>query len=432
MPSCADAADTGKRLWDLIAELFPLHRCITGAGVRQTLARIGEDIPLEVHEVPSGTRVFDWTVPDEWTLREAWIADARGRRVVDVSRSNLHIVQYSRPVRARLPLAALRPHLFSLPDQPDLVPYRTSYYTPSWGFCLAHRELEALEEGEYEVCVDATLAPGSLTYGECFLPGDTDDEVLLSAHVCHPSLANDNLSGVAVATALAQELAARPSRRYGYRFVYAPGTIGAITWLARNETRVDRIRHGLVLTGLADPGGLSYKKSRRGSAEIDRIAAHVLGHSGAPHAIREFVPYGYDERQYCSPGFDLPVGCLMRTPHWSYPEYHTSGDNLQFVRPERLAESLRAALAIVDALEANRIVVSLNPKCEPQLGRRGLYTSLGGLDRREAEMAVLWTLNLADGAHTALDIAERSGMPFQAIACAVRALAEHGLVKEHP
>jgi aminopeptidase-like protein len=430
MPPLADPASAGAPLLELVAELFPLHRSITGDGVRATLARLARHIPLVIHEVPSGTRVFDWTVPDEWNVREAWIADPTGRRVVDIRRSNLHLVHYSVPVRARLPLAELRSHLFSRPDVPDVIPYRTSYYAPTWGFCLAHRDLAALADGEYEVCIDATLAPGSLTYGECVLPGETDDEVLVSTHICHPSLANDNLSGIAVATALAQELASRGSRRYGYRFVFAPGTIGAITWLARNESHVDHIRHGLVLAGLGDTSAFTYKKSRHGNAEIDRVVAHVLHQARAPHALADFSPYGYDERQYCSPGFDLPVGCLMRTPHGTYPEYHTSADDLGFVRAEGLHESLRLVLAVIDTLEANRAFVSQNPKCEPQLGRRGLYATVGGGDPRTDELALLWMLNLADGRHSVLDIAERAGMPFQAIERAARLLSEHGLLKE--
>ena len=431
MPSLADPDAAGAGLFALVAELFPLHRSITGDGVRETLARVARHIPLVIHEVPSGTRAFDWTVPDEWNVREAWIADASGRRVVDIRRSNLHLVHYSVPVRARLPLAELRSHLFSLPEAPDLIPYRTSYYERTWGFCVAHRDLVALADGAYEVCIDATLAPGSLTYGECVLPGESDDEVLISTHVCHPSLANDNLSGIAVATALAQALAARGSRRYGYRFVFAPGTIGAITWLARNETRVDRVRHGLVLARLGDGSPVTYKKSRRGHADIDRVVPHVLRHAGVPHAVADFSPYGYDERQYCSPGFDLPVGCLMRTPHGASREYHTSADNLDFVSAERLDESLRIVLAVIDALEANRAYVSQNPKCEPQLGRRGLYATFGGsVDRRAEELALLWMLNLADGRHSALDVAERSGMPFGAIDRAARLLTEHGLLKE--
>jgi aminopeptidase-like protein len=426
----ADRNDDGERLFALVTELFPLSRSITGQGLRQTLARLARRIPLDVHEVPSGTRVFDWTVPDEWNVREAWIAGPGGRRVVDVRDSNLHLVQYSMPVRARLSLDALRPHLFSLPEHPERIPYRTSYYTRTWGFCLADRELQAMADGEYEVCVDTTLEPGSLTYGECFLPGDSDDEVLVSAHVCHPSLANDNLSGVAVAVGLAEQLAARSSRRYSYRFVFAPGTIGAITWLARNERHVDHVRHGVVLAGVGDSGGFTYKCSRRGNAEIDRAAAHVLRQGGWPHAIQDFSPYGYDERQYCSPGFDLPVGCLMRTPHGCYPEHHSSADDLQFVKPERLGESLHVTLDIVGTLEANRRYLSQNPRCEPQLGRRGLYRPPGGAERDGDEMALLWLLNLADGRHSLLDVAKRSGLAFGVLVRAARALEEHDLLKE--
>ena len=429
-PASADIAADGRRLHALVAELFPLNRSLTGAGVRQTLAHLARRIPLAVHEVPSGTRVFDWTVPDEWNVREAWIADPTGRRVVDVRRSNLHLVQYSIPIHTRLSLAALRPHLFSLPEHPDRVPYRTSYYSRTWGFCVADRELGSWPDGEYEVCVDTTLEPGALTYGECHLEGDSDDEVLISAHVCHPSLANDNLSGVAVAAGLAEELAARPSRRYSYRFVFAPGTIGAITWLARNESRVGRVRHGLVLSGVGDPGGFTYKKSRRGGAEIDRAAAHALRHGPWPHTVQDFTPYGYDERQYCSPGFDLPVGCLMRTPHGEYAEHHTSADDLSFVQPDRLGESLAVARSIVTTLEDDRRYVSQNPRGEPQLGRRGLYRSIGGVEAQTAELALLWVLNLADGRHSLLDIAERSGLGFAALKHAVEALERHGLLKE--
>jgi aminopeptidase-like protein len=334
------------------------------------------------------------------------------------------------PVRARLSLQALRPHLFSLPDLPDHIPYRTSYYHRTWGFCLTQRTLAALPEGEYEVCIDATLAPGSLSYGECVLPGETDDEVLVSAHVCHPSLANDNLSGVAVATGLAEWLATRPSRRYGYRVVFAPGTIGALTWLARNERHVDRVRHGLVLAGVGDPGGFTYKRSRRGDAEVDRAAAHVLQAGGWPHRILEFTPYGYDERQYCSPGFDLPVGCLMRTPHGDYPEHHSSADDLSFVQPERLGQAEAVVRGIVEVLEGNRRYRSLNPMGEPQLGRRGLYGALGGLERDASELAMLWVLNLADGRHSLLDVAQRSGLGFGLVQRVATTLAEHGLVKE--
>jgi aminopeptidase-like protein len=426
-----DEAALGARLAAWVAELYPICRSITGAGVRETLRRLGRLTPLTVHEVPSGTDVFDWTVPREWNIRDAYIKDARGERVVDFQRSNLHVVNYSVPVRARMPLEALRPHLHTLPDRPDWIPYRTSYYADAWGFCLSHRQLEALAPGEYEVCIDSSLEAGALTYGEAYLPGESTDEVLISAHVCHPSLANDNLSGVVIAAHLARALAG-VARRYAYRFLFVPGTIGAITWLARNEAVVPSIRHGLVLSGLGDRGRLTYKKSRRGDATVDRAAAHVLRGLG-DHEVLDFSPFGYDERQFCSPGFDLPVGRLSRTPYDRYPEYHTSADNLDFVDAGQLGASLAACLAIVDVLENDRTYVTQNPKCEPQLGKRGLYHTVGGVARSpERERAMLWALNLADGGPSVLDIAERSGLSFEAVDDAMKALRDHGLVKERP
>ncbi len=426
----AEAATAGHWMHELAAELYPICRSITGDGVRRTLARIGEEIPLQVHEVPTGTPVFDWTVPSEWNIRDAWIADASGQKIVDFARCNLHVMSYSAPVRARMPLSELKQHVFTLPDRPDWIPYRTSYYDEGWAFCMAHSELERLPEAEYEVCIDSTLADGSLTYGECFLEGESDEEVLISCHVCHPSLANDNLSGITVATRLAKALGDAP-RRYGYRFVFVPGTIGAITWLARNEQETGRIAHGLVLTCVGDPGGLTYKRSRRGAAEVDRAMVHVLQSSGRPHEVQDFFPYGYDERQYCSPGFDLPVGCLMRTPHGRFPEYHTSADDLQLVRPEHLEDSLRTCLELVRVLEGNRTYRNLTPKCEPQLGKRGLYRALGSdADPAASQMAVLWVLNQSDGSASLLDIAERSGMEFATIERAATMLRDHDLLAE--
>jgi aminopeptidase-like protein len=416
---------------DLIEAAYPICRSITGDGVRRTLAMIRERIPLEIHEVPSGTPVFDWTVPKEWNIRDAWIKDPSGHKVVDFKEHNLHVLNYSVPVHERLPLAELKKRLFTLPDKPDLIPYRTSYYRETWGFCLRHRTLEELPEGEYEAYIDSTLADGSLTYGECFLPGDSDREVLLSTHICHPSLCNDNLSGIAVMTELARELQGRPRRRYSYRCLFIPGTIGSITWLARNEETARKIDHGLVAANLGDPGTFHYKKSRRGNADVDRAVLAVLKGSGEPFGVEDFVPFGYDERQYCSPGFNLAVGSLTRTPYGRYPEYHTSADNLEFVRPESLEGSLRTYLAVMDVLEGNRRYLNLNPKGEPQLGRRGLYRTIGGDDAgRARELALLWVLNLSDGEHALLDIAERSGMSFAAVREAADALLEVGLLRE--
>jgi aminopeptidase-like protein len=417
----------GSELHRFAAELYPICRSITGNGIRQTLAKIQERIPLRTFEVPTGTSVFDWTVPKEWNIRDAYIKTRAGERVVDFRKSNLHVVNYSAPIRATMSLSDLKAHLFTLPDKPDWIPYRTSYYKSDWGFCLSHRQMLALNESEYEVSIDSTLEDGHLTYGECFLPGRSSDEVLISCHACHPSLANDNLSGLTVATSLAELLSGR-DLRYSYRFVFIPGTIGAITWLAQNQQAVGRIRHGLVLTCIGDNGSFHYKKSRRGDAEIDRAVAHVLAYDSEPAEILEFSPYGYDERQYCSPGFNLAVGCLMRSVWGTFPEYHTSADNLDLIRPLRLAGSLRVCAAVAEVLENNRRYRNLNPYCEPQLGKRNLYRSTGG-DGIGADInARLWVLNLSDGEHSLLDIAERSALPFRTICDAAEVLCEGGLL----
>ncbi|MFF4470341.1 DUF4910 domain-containing protein [Streptomyces sp. NPDC001599] len=419
----------GGEMYALVERLYPLCRSITGDGVRATLDIVDEYLPLHMHEVPTGTQVLDWTVPQEWNIRDAYVADATGRRVVDFAASSLHVLGYSVPVSATMPLAELRPHLHTLPDQPSLVPYRTSYYRPEWGFCLAQETLDAMPEGEYEVRIDSTLADGHLTYAEHVVRGQVPDEVLVSCHTCHPSLANDNLAGIAVATFLARELAER-NPYYTYRFVFAPGTIGAITWLARNRERVERVKHGLVLACAGDPGQVTYKQSRRGDAEIDRVLRHVLTASGRPHRVSEFTPYGYDERQYCSPGFDLGVGSLTRTPYAGYPEYHTSADNLDFVSPAAMADTLAVCREAISVLDRNRRYVNLSPYGEPQLGRRGLYDSLGGRsDAKQAQMAMLWVLNLSDGGHSLLDVAEKSGLAFETVAEAADALHGAGLVK---
>jgi len=424
----AASLDSGPPMHAFCTELYPLLRSITGQGVRDTLSAIARHIPLTVTEVPSGSPAFDWTVPPEWTVREAWIKDPSGRKVVDIARHNLHLVNYSAPFKGRLRLGELRERLFSLPDRPDWIPYRTQYFKEDWGFCLSHNQLQSLPDGEYEVCVDTTLAPGSLTFGECVLTGRSTDEVLISAHVCHPSLANDNLSGIAVATFLAKALE-DIDRHYTYRFVFAPSTIGVITWLSQRESVTPQIRHGLVISGVGDPGAYNYKRSRRGDAAIDRILAYVLAQSGVQHTINPFIPYGYDERQYCSPGFNLPVGCFSRSTYGSYPQYHTSADNLDLVRPEHLEQSLGLLLKSISIVERDRKMLSLNPKCEPQLGRRGLYSLVGGHNEgQKLQLAMLWVLNKADGLNTLLEVSIESGISFDVIYDAAVALAHTGLL----
>jgi aminopeptidase-like protein len=421
------ATDVGASMHGMIAELHPICRSITGDGVRQTLALIGRRIPIATYEVPTGTAVFDWMIPKEWNIRDAYIKNSRGERIVDFQRCNLHVLNYSTPIRATLSLSELKLHLYSLPEHRTWIPYRTSYYEEAWGFCVSHEQLIGMQEDQYEVCIDSSLTDGHLTYGECYLPGRTTDEILVSCHVCHPSLCNDNLSGISVATFLATALLSR-RRRYSYRFLFVPGTIGAIAWLARNQQQTARIKHGLVLTCLGDAGGFHYKKSRRGDAEIDRAVAHVLRHQDTPHEVLDFSPYGYDERQFCSPGFNLPMGCLMRSVWGQFPEYHSSADDLGFVKGDALAESLSLCLAVFDLLEHNRVYRSANPYCEPALGRRGLYGTIGGAPAAAGNLAKLWVMNLTDGSHSLLDIADRAGMTFTIIRDAARQLLDHDLL----
>jgi aminopeptidase-like protein len=400
---------SGVAMHALMRELFPLNRSLTGDGVRTTLAVIGRRLPLKLVDTPSGTEVFDWSVPMEWNVREAWIETPDGRRIADFAESNLHLLGYSVPVDATITLDELRTHLFTHPIDPDLVPYRTAYWADTWGFCLTQRELDRLPDGIYQVHIDATVGPGSLVYGELKLPGESEDEFLLTTYVCHPSLANDNLSGVVVLAALGEALQDR-RLRHTYRLLWSPGTLGPLCWLRNNGDRLERIRHGLVVSCVGDPGPFTYKQSRRGTAEIDAAAAYVLRTSAAAHSIRRWTPLGGDERQFCSPGFNLPVGAFSRSPADSFPEYHSSADNLDFVTEEALEASLRMLLDIIDVVERNETYVNLAPYGEPQLGKRGLYRTVGG--GSSTEEGLLWILSLSDGTHTLLDIATRSGLSF--------------------
>ena len=421
-------ADCEREVWPLFQSMYPICRSITGDGVRQTLDLVEEWIPLERSEVPSGTAVLDWEIPNEWNIRDAYIADTTGLRVVDFRAHNLHIVNYSAPVRRSMSLEELRPHLYSLPDRPDWIPYRTSYYREHWGFCLRYRDLVQLGPGPYEVVIDSTLAPGTLSYAECVVLGSTDREAIIYTHTCHPSLANDNLTGIAVAALLAREMR-KEQPRLTWRFIFGPGTIGSLAWLSRNDQVLRRVQAGLTIGLLGDAGALTYKRSRRGGCVTDRAAEHVL-RSLAPSArIMDFEPYGYDERQFCSPGFDLPVGRLTRSPNGQYPEYHTSADNLEFLQPACLAESIRALAGIIAVLDENRRLENLSPKGEPRLGKRGLYGTVGGTAPGAFEHALLWVLSFSDGAHDLLSIAQRSGLEFELVARAAAALEGAGLAR---
>ena len=428
-----DGSHVGREMHHLMTELFPICRSITGNGVRQTHDLIREIIPITTHEIPTGTQVLDWTIPKEWNIQSAYVIAPDGRKIMDFEVSNLHVLNYSSPVRVKIPLDELKPHLHTAPDSPDVIPYLTSYYAEDWGFCLSHEEYLELEDGEYEVFIDSSLQDGHLTYSEFLIPGEMRDEVLISCYTCHPSLCNDNLSGVVLATYLAKYLSRRPNR-YSYRFLFIPETIGAIAWLSFNDAEVDKIKHGLVATCVGDSGRSTYKKSRKGDAEIDRAVASVLKNSGDDYEIIDFFPSGSDERQFCSPGYDLPVGSLMRTPYARYPEYHTSADDLDFVQPQYLADTYAKYLAVINVLEHNRTYINLNPKGEPQLGKRGLYRSTikptpGQRPEDSDESTILWVLSLSGGSHSLLDISSISGKDFAAIKRAADVLSAHRLLE---
>lgn len=429
--SLAEYAELGRTAYAMIGEMYPICRSITGKGVRDTLDILQRRIPLTRTEIASGTPVFDWTIPLEWSISAAYINDPAGNRIVDFREHNLHVVNYSVPVRARMPLGELRPHLHTLPAHPDWIPYRTTYYREAWGFCMTQRQCDALPDGDYEVCIDSRLAPGSLTLAECVVPGAVADEVLIYAHDCHPSLCNDNLAALALATLLAQRRALSTSRHYTWRFVFAPATIGSIAWLQLNEARVGLIRHGLVLASLGDRGALTYKRSRRGNAEIDRVCDYIVTtrHAGSSE---DFSPYGYDERQFCSPGFNLPVGRLTRTPNGRYAEYHTSADNLDFVTAHALSDSLRACEAALTLLDTNGRYLNLSPRCEPRLGPRGLFNLVGGHSPGDFEHAVLWVLNQSDGESDLLAISQKARLDYSIVASAAAALVNAGLLRRLP
>ncbi len=373
--------------------------------------------------------MLDWQVPPEWSVRSARVERLNGEVLVDFADCNLHVVSYSAPVDRVVSREELAAHVHTLPAQPSLVPYRTGYYADQWGFCLTHDVWESMRDETYRVRIDSSLEPGSLSYGELFIRGEERDEVLISVHCCHPSLANDNLSGIAVAAELGRYLLGK-NNRLSYRFVFIPATIGSLTWLSRNEDVTTRIAHGLVLSCVGDPGPFNYKQSQKGNAEIDRVVAYVLRAGQVPHTVLPFSPYGYDERQYCSPGYDLPVGCFMRSPNGTFPEYHTSADNLEFVKADALGESFRLLTEVLDVLEYNIAYERIDGRGEPHLGRRGLYRAISGQkDQAAAQMALLWLLNQSDGSRTLLDIAERSGMPFWQLVAGAEASLDADLIR---
>ncbi len=417
----------GKKIYSLIENLFPICRSITGDGVRETLNIISKEIPLKIYEVPTGEKVFDWNIPKEWNIKDAYILNSKGDKIIDFKKSNLHIINYSQPINKQITFNELKEHIHTLPEKPDWIPYKTSYYKKDWGFCMSDNQYKTLEDDNYKVVIDSSFTDGNLTYGEFFLKGEKEDEVLISTHICHPSMCNDNLSGIAVATYLAKYLK-KEKREYSYRIIFVPATIGAITWLAKNEESLGKIKYGLVAALLGDSGKFNYKKSRIGNADIDKIVGYVLQTSGQQFNIHDFSPYGYDERQYCSQGINLPVGRLTRSQNNEYEEYHTSADNLDFVNPQYLEESYLLYNSIINVIENNKKYLNQFPKGEPQLGKRGLYNSVAG-NIKEKELAMLWILNYSDGENDLLDIAIKSKIDFDILVQTSELLEQHNLLR---
>tara|TARA_B100000029_G_scaffold379429_1_gene374239 strand:- start:255 stop:1634 length:1380 start_codon:yes stop_codon:yes gene_type:complete len=442
-----------NELFSLMQDLFPICRSITGNGVRKTLKILKKEIDLKIVNVPSGTKVFDWKVPFEWNIKDAYVKNSKGERVIDFKKSNLHILNYSTPIKKTISNKNLKKHLHTLPEKPNSIPYVTSYYKKNWGFCVAHDTLKSFDEDHYFVHIDSTLKPGSLTYGEFFIKGQTKNEILISTYICHPSLCNDNLSGIVVTTILAK-LLSKIDTYFSYRFLFIPETIGAITWLSKNQKNLSQIKSGLVVTCVGGNGGFTYKKTRDNDSEIDKISIDVLKHTRKRFETRDFFPYGSDERQYSSPGIDLPIGVLMRTPYYEFKEYHTADDNLDSIKKFALNDSLIMLLKIILQIEKKKpsfnrkqknetsklkseVYQNLNPYCEPQLGRRKLYRNISKsrlVDKKNSEnmleLSICWILNFSDGLHSLKEISQKSNLPLKLLRKTAKLLIEKKLLKK--
>jgi len=425
----------GDQIYDLLKRLWPINRSITGKGVRDSLEILKEYIPdIKIFEIPTGTKVFDWIVPNEWNAREAWIEDPNGRRIVDFSENNLHLIGYSLPINKKISLDELQEHLFSLPNQPSAIPYITSYYEKRWGFCLRHHDRQNLVPGIYHVYIDTTIAPGFLTYGELVIPGETDKEIFISTYICHPSMANNELSGPCVATYLARWLLEKSFKRYTYRIVFIPETIGSITYLYQNMPYLKKhVIAGFNLTCIGDDRCYSYLPSRNGNTLSDQAAQHVLSHYAPDFKKYDYLQRGSDERQYCSPGVDLPIVSIMRSKYCEYPEYHTSLDDLTLVTPSGLYGGYSIMCKTIDAIECNTLP-RVTYLCEPQLGRRGLYPTLSqkrtDLFSFKTVKIMMDCLAYCDGFHSLLDIAEIIKTPIWVLAPIYIKLRNEGLVPD--
>lgn len=424
----SDISSMGTEMYNLIDELFPICRSITGDGVRETLKIVQKHIPIKINEVSSGTQVYDWVIPKEWNIRDAFVKDSSGNKIIDFKKSNLHILQYSVPIHKKMSFDELKNHLYTLEEYPNYIPYKTSYYQENWGFCISHKQFQTLDDDEYEVFIDSTLENGSLTYGELFFKGEIEDEILFSTYICHPSMCNDNLSGVSLLTFLAKTLIDKKTK-YSYRFLFIPETIGAISWLSKNENDVHKIKYGVVATCVGDSGQLTYKKTKQDNTLLDKIVEKILVDSRDPYEIVDFFPTGSDERQFSSPGFNIPVGSLVRTLYGKFPEYHTSADNIDFMNKKSLQDSFVKYHSIIYVLENNVIYKNQNPKCEPNLGKRKLYDLIGANKKLSSNSnAIFWLLNQSDGNTSLLEIATKSNISFIDIKNMADILVSHNLL----
>ncbi len=452
-PKILVESKTKNELYELMEELYPICRSITGNGVRKTLNILKKKIPLKITEVTTGTKVFDWKIPLEWNIKDAYVKNLQGKRIIDFKKSNIHLLNYSVPINKKITQKELKLHLHTLPDKPNSIPYVTSYYKKNWGFSVAHNQLESFNDDYYDVKIDSSLKPGSLTYGEFLKKGKISDEILISTYVCHPSLCNDNLSGVVVSTMLANILS-KIDTYFSYRFIFVPETIGTITWLSKNQKNLSKIEGGLVITCVGDNGNFTYKKTKYGNSTIDKIVNDIFKQSKRKTKTKDFFPYGSDERQFCSPGINLDVGVFMRTPYYEFKEYHTADDNLKFVSKTALKDSLSMLLKIISAIEITKdikqhskikkinrkksdIYLNLKPKCEPQLGKRNLYRNISksrlvgkGNSQDLIEISILWILNYSDGNYSLNDISKISGLPIKLLKHSSQLLLKKSLLKK--